>query len=222
MVAAECTKRIEDATKPKLAMDPEAEAAFTERLEHEYLDKVCINDRVWVPYDGGMTGVFTRFNAYADGGCVHLDHPQYVAEEVEFRFNQMVVINHLTYIRGRVSRAELDKRLAESLEAVNSMVPNPNGTPVGVNPNPQPFQPFAPTSDPWEHGQSYRGLPLNVVDRLSFAIADPVRLKTGGNLMHVEAALGDGRIRCKWTKPSGLVEHGEFASEDLEHAEDGT
>lgn len=51
-----------------------------------------------------------------------------------------------------------------------------------------------------------------------FGKAEPVRLKSGGPTMYVESIGTDGKLRCRWTKPSGLVEHGEFAPECVEAA----
>jgi len=61
---------------------------------------------------------------------------------------------------------------------------------------------------------------VRVATEADIAPGDPVRLMSGGPLMYVEEVQG-GMARCRWTKPSGLVERGEFPVECLEPAEDG-
>lgn len=54
----------------------------------------------------------------------------------------------------------------------------------------------------------------------AFAVGEPVRLKTGGPVMYIEE-IEESKVRCRWTKASGLIERGVFDPEELEPAEDG-
>jgi uncharacterized protein YodC (DUF2158 family) len=54
----------------------------------------------------------------------------------------------------------------------------------------------------------------------AFAISDPVRLKSGGPVMYVEEIGADGKLRCRWTKPSGLIDRAVFDPECVEPAEE--
>lgn len=70
-------------------------------------------------------------------------------------------------------------------------------------------------NDPEDHEHDIGG-----EGKIAFAVADPVRLKAGGQLMSVES-IDNGKVCCKWTKGSGLVVRETYDLEDLEHAEDG-
>lgn len=53
-----------------------------------------------------------------------------------------------------------------------------------------------------------------------YAIGELVRLNSGGPVMAVEGPGKEpGKLRCRWTKPSGLVEHGDFDRECVEAVE---
>ena len=57
-----------------------------------------------------------------------------------------------------------------------------------------------------------------------FPVGDPVRLKEqkgtdpslAKRVMYVEGVTEEGKVRCRWTKGTGLVERGEFPPEELE------
>ena len=52
---------------------------------------------------------------------------------------------------------------------------------------------------------------------MTFKVGDPVRLKSGGNLMTVEALLPTGYVRCQWFDEKRVLKNGRFPSESLTH-----